>query len=176
METLAFILSLIGTICVCIPPLLKGKNMNLILMFIFLSSTAVGVSYILTGALNGGVSCLIGAAQAIINYFFDRKEKRLPVWLIVLYGISFTVANILVFASITDTLAVIACLVYIGAICQKNGKKYRLWSLTNTALWVAYDAISASYGPLLTHSVLLLITVFGIVAHDLKNKETKKAE
>ena len=174
METLAFILSSIGTVCVCVPPLLKGKNMRLILLLVFLSNATVGISYILTGALNGGVSCLIGAAQAIINYFFERKEKRLPTWLIVTYAVSFTTANLLVFTAITDILAVVACLAYIGSICQKNGKKYRLWSLTNTVLWFAYDIISVSYGPLLTHSVLLLITVFGIVAHDLK--KAKKAE
>ena len=77
METIAFILSLFGTVCVCVPPLLKGKNMKLILLLVFMSNAAVGVSYILTGAMTGGVSCLIGAAQAIINYFFERKGKIL---------------------------------------------------------------------------------------------------
>lgn len=171
METLAFILSMIGTVCVCIPPLLKGKNMTLILLLVFASNASVGVSYILTGALNGGVSCLIGAAQAIINYFFDRKGKPLPVWLIVVYAIAFTTANLLVFTAITDILAIIACLAFIACICQKSGKKYRLWVLTNTVLWIAYDVINASYGPLTTHGILLLITVFGMIMHDRKAKQ-----
>ena len=173
METLAFILSMIGTVCVCIPPLLKGKNMTLILLLVFLSNASVGVSYILTGALNGGVSCLIGAAQAIINYFFDRKGKPLPTWLIAMYAVAFTVANLLVFTSVADILAIVACLIFIGCICQKSGKKYRLWVLTNTALWIAYDAINASYGPLVTHGVLLAITVFGMIMHDFKHKKAK---
>ena len=35
MEILAFVLSMLGTVCICIPPLLKGKNMKLILLLIF---------------------------------------------------------------------------------------------------------------------------------------------
>ena len=167
METIAFILSLFGTVCVCIPPLLKGKNMKLILLLVFLSSTAVGTSYILTGALNGGVSCLIGAAQAIINYFFERKAKATPVWLIIVYAITFTAANLAVFSDTVDILSITACLVYIGAICQKSGAKYRLWIFVNTGLWVAYDIISTSYGPLITHATLLAITVFGMIVHDI---------
>ena len=166
---------MIGTVCVCIPPLFKGKNMKLILLLVFLSNAAVGVSYVLTGGLNGGVSCLIGAAQAIINYFFERKGKNLPVPLIAAYAVTFTVANLLVFSAITDLLAVLACLIYIVMICQKNGRSYRLWALTNTALWITYDALNTSWGPLLTHGVLILITIFGVIVHDLKLIK-KKAE
>ena len=76
METLAFILSTIGTVCICIPPLLKGKNMKLILLLVFSANVTVATSYLLTGAYNGAASCFVGAAQAIINYFFDRKNKE----------------------------------------------------------------------------------------------------
>lgn len=174
METLAFIFSSVGTVCVCIPPLLKGKNMKFILLFVFVSNATVGVSYVLTGALNGAVSCFLGAAQSIVNYFFDRKNKPLPLWLIATYAFAFTLANLLVFKSATDTLAVVACLIFVVCICQKNGRKYRVWSLANTVLWIVYDAINASFGPLVTHSVLLVLTICGIILHDVKAKEQKQ--
>lgn len=173
METLAFILSAIGTVCSCIPPLLKGKNMNLILLLLFLANATVGVSYILTDALNGGVSCLIGAAQSIVNYFFEKKEKALPKWLIAVYALAFTAANLLVFHSFTDILAILACLCFIGGVCQKSGKKYRLWFLFNTGFWLAYDIINASYGPLALHAVLIFTTLFGMIVHDCRAKAAK---
>jgi hypothetical protein len=37
MELLAFILSNLATVCVCIPSLLKGKNMKLILLSLLIS-------------------------------------------------------------------------------------------------------------------------------------------
>ena len=65
METLAFILSTMGTVCICVPPLLKGKNMKLILLLVFSANMLVATSYLLTGAYNGAASCFVGGAQAI---------------------------------------------------------------------------------------------------------------
>ena len=55
-DIIAFVLSALGTITICIPPLLKGKNMKLILLLIFLTNVLIATSYILTGALNGAAT------------------------------------------------------------------------------------------------------------------------
>ena len=170
MEILAFVLSMLGTVCICIPPLLKGKNMKLILLLIFLTNVLIATSYFLTGAYNGTVTCCVGAIQTIINYFLERKNKPIPRWLIAMYAVAFTVANLLVFAHITDVIALLAALAFILAICQKNGKQYRLWTLVNTLLWLVYDAITLSFGPLTTHAIQLSTIVFGMVMHDRKTK------
>ncbi len=170
METLAFILSTIGTVCICIPPLLKGKNMKLILLLVFSANVTVATSYLLTGAYNGAASCFVGAAQAIINYFFDRKNKKLPVWLIVIYALAFIGVNLWVFKHVFDLIAMLASLTFIMCVGQKNGRKYRIWTFINTALWMIYDILKASYGPLLTHGILISTVIFGIVVHDIRKK------
>ena len=168
METLAFSLSSLGTVCVCCSTLLKGKNMKLILFLVFLTNSLLATSYILTGAFNGAVSCCIGAAQTLINFLFQRKNKAIPRWLIAVYAIAFTIANVLVFSRITDAIALLASLAFIMGICQKNGKMYRVWTLANTGLWIAYDFISFSYGPLSTHIILFVTIVLGMILHDRK--------
>ena len=168
MKILAFILSTLGTVCICIPPLLKGKNMKLILLLVFSANALVATSYLLTGAITGAASCFVGAAQTIVNYFFDRKNKALPKWLIAIYGASFIIVNLLVFSRVTDVIAIVAALVFIAAICQKNGKKYRFWTLVNTALWLTYDLVNLSFGPLSTHLIQLSTIIFGMVMHDRK--------
>lgn len=170
METLAFILSTIGTVCICIPPLLKGKNMKLILLLVFSANITVAASYLLTGAYNGAASCFIGGAQAIINYFFDRKNKKLPIWLIVIYALAFIGVNLMVFNHIFDLVAMLASLTFIMCVGQKNGRKYRFWTFINTALWMTYDILKASYGPLLTHAILMGTVIFGIIVHDIRKK------
>ena len=171
METLAFILSTIGTICICIPPLLKGKNMKLILLLVFSANVTVATSSLLTGAYNGAASCFVGGAQAIINYFFDRKNKKLPVWLITIYALAFIGVNLMVFNHVFDLIAMLASLTFVMCVGQKNGRKYRIWTFINTALWMTYDVLKASYGPLLTHGILLCTVIFGIIVHDIKKKE-----
>ena len=170
METLAFLLSIAGTILVCLPSLLKGKRMNAILILLCLANTFTAISYALTGAWNGAASCAIGAVQTIINYNFERKDKPLPKWMIGLYAAAFILVNVLVFSHFSDILAILACLVYIGCVGQKNGKTYRLWTSANAILWILYDVTSGSYGPIVTHSALLLLSLAGMFLHDRKEK------
>ena len=170
METLAFILSTMGTVCICVPPLLKGKSMKLILLLVFSANMLVATSYLLTGAYNGAASCFVGGAQAIINYFFDRKNKKLPVWLITIYALAFIGVNLLVFGHIFDLVAMVASLTFIMCVGQKTGRKYRVWTFINTVLWMTYDVLKASYGPLVTHGILLCTVISGFIMHDIRKK------
>ena len=174
MEYLPCVFSALGTICVCVSPLLKGKDMKLILLCVFSANALVGASYLVTGASNGAVTCFVGAAQAIINYFFDRKNKSLPIWLIAIYAVAFIVMNILVFEVLEDLVAMLASLSFILCIGQKNGMKYRLCTALNSSLWITYDLISRAYGPLLTHGILFGTVIFGIIIHDIRKKEEQQ--
>lgn len=168
MEALAFVLSTLGTISICIPPLLKGKNMRLILLLVFFANAFVGASYLLTGAFNGAATCCVGAVQTIINYFFERKEKAVPKWLIVIYALVFTAVNIAVFKHVTDIIALLAAIMFVMGISVKNGKMYRLWTMINTALWILYDFVTLSFGPLSTHVIQFATIIFGMIMHDRK--------
>lgn len=177
MDTLAFILSTLGTVCICIPPLLKGKNMKLILLLVFSANVLVATSYMFTHNYNGAASCFVGGAQAIINYFFDRKNKPLPIWLVAVYALSFIVVNMLVYKQLIDLIAMVASLTFVMCIGQKNGKTYRIWTFINTALWLSYDLLQphTAYGPALTHTIQLCIVISGIAIHDVKiNKLFKR--
>ena len=171
MNPLAYVFSTAGTVCACAPSLLKGKNMKLILLLVFLANTFIALSYVLTGAFSGAVSCGVGALQTIINYFYERKNKPIPVWLIGVYARAFTVVNLLAFSRITDILALLACLTFVMCIGQKNGRKYRIWTVANSGLWALYDLTSLSFGPLFTHLLQLAIALFGMVIHDRKKPQ-----
>lgn len=168
METAAIVLSIIGTVCICASSLMKGKDMRLILLFVFLANVFVGTSYVLTGAQNGMVSCGLGAVTSVINYCFERKNRSLPMWLVVIYGLAFFVVNIFTFTSFAAIFALLACLAFVMGVVQKSGKKYRIWTLTNAGFWLIYDIASHSYGPVVTHVFQSVIAIFGMVVHDRK--------
>ena len=171
MELLALILSVIATICVCAPSFLKGKNMLVILPLLFSTNALLATSYILTGAYNGAASCTLGAVQILINYFFfERKNKNIPLWLIGIYAVAFIAVNLMVFSQLGDVLAILATMAFILSICQKNGKMYRLWNSVNSVLWITYDFITHSYGPLSTHVILFVSLLCGMFLHDRKKK------
>ncbi len=173
METLAYILSLLGLVCVITSSLLKGRRMGWILVFLCSGNALVATSYLLTASYAGAASCFIGAGQALINSLFDRKQKAIPIWLVAVYAALFIVANIAVFTELIDILALIASLTFVMCVGQKNGAKYRIWTTVNIGLWILYDLLKPAYPALLTHIPFLVFTVVGMIIHDRKEKSVK---
>lgn len=177
--TPAGILSLVCLICMITASLVKGKNMKLILLLVFCGNFSIAVSYLLAGeGINGAASCFIGAAQSVINYFFDSKGKPLPKWLIGIYMAAFVVVNLAVsFSSGFNPLcllAIVASLTFVMMIDQDNGAKYRFWVICNSVLWCVYDVLSKSPSNFATHVCLLAFTVVGMIIHDRKTKSEVK--
>ncbi len=168
---LSYILSLAGLGAMITASLIKGKNMKTILLFVFLGNIFVATSYLLSGGINGAVSCYIGGAQTLINYFYDRNKKPLPKWLIAVYAVAFVVLNLITGFSWLCVLAIIASLTFILCIGQKVGSKYRFWTLVNMGLWCLYDVLSGSFGVLFTHGTQLVFALIGMVIHDRNNKK-----
>ena len=97
MEILSYILSLSGLASMILASLIKGEKMKKILFFVFCGNVLVATSYLVGGSgFNGAASCYIGGIQAIINYFFDSKNKPLPKWLIAIYCVAFIACNLAV--------------------------------------------------------------------------------
>ena len=169
------ILSISGLIAFVIASMLKGEKIKKNLFFVFTGSVLVGSSYLFTSlGINGAVSSFIGAGQAVINYFFGIKDKKIPMWLIVLYAVVFLGVNLAVIESPIGIIALMASLCFVGSICAKNGKWYRIWQVINSSLWISYDVLSGSMGPFVTHFVLLCFTLTGMLINDYKKDSIKK--
>lgn len=173
MQILSFVLSTIGLVSMIIASLIKGKNIKTILCLVFCSNLLIAISYLVGGSgINGAASCFIGAAQSIINYFFESKNKPLPKWLVAIYAVAFIAVNLIVAGfNALCVLAIVASLSFIMCIGQKSGAKYRFWIIVNSVLWCAYDIFSKSFSALPTHIILLLFTVAGMIIHDRKEKK-----
>ena len=169
------VLSVLGTVCICTTSFIKGKNMKLILLFVVLANALVATSYLLTGEYNGAGSCFVGAAQGFVSYFFDRKNKKIPLWLVGIYALSFIAVNLLVFKTALDLIAMLASLCFVLSIIQKNGRNYRLATLICTLLWLTYDLVNLTYGPMITHSIQLATVIFGIFIHDIRKNVPENA-
>ncbi len=173
MHILSYVLSTLGLISMIAASLIKGKKMKTILCLVFLGNLLVALSYLAGGSgINGAASCFIGAAQTIINYFFESKGKPLPKWLVVIYVIAFIAVNIIV-AGLNPLciLAIVASVSFVMCIGQKSGAKYRFWIIVNSLLWCSYDIFSKSFSALPTHVILLGFTVVGMIIHDRKEKK-----
>lgn len=161
-------LSLGGLVAMILASTVKTKSMGLILTFVFFGNFLVATSYLIDGNNNGAACCYIGAAQALINFFFEKNKKSIPMWLVGIYAIVIVSVNVGVMSEMLDLLAIIASLTFIMCIGQDNASKYRFWTIVNMILWITYDIIKGSYAALFTHVSLFLFTVLGKLIHDRK--------
>ena len=177
MDILSFVLQVLSLVSMITASLLKGKNMKKILILVLAGNLLGALGYLAGGTgLNGAASCFLGTLMTFINYFFEAKNKELPKWLVAIYAVSFIGVNLVVAymgASISylTAIAILAALAFIMCIGQKNGAKYRFWTIVNMTLWCTYDGLSGTYSALANHIPLLLFTVAGMIIHDRKKKE-----
>ncbi len=171
---LPYIFSILGTVFCAAAILIKGKDMRLILLLVFIGNSLAGVSYLITeNGVNGAVSCFLGAIITVANYLLERAEKPVPKWLTVLYAVSFTAANLWVCVHINaaTVFVILAALSFVLSTVQKSGKPFRVFTLVNGVCWVLYDLLSASYQGLIIHITVFIITVAGMLIHDRTTSE-----
>ncbi len=154
MEMLSYIASFISTILGLCEPF--GKKMKTILIYNFLGNFLVGLSYMFVSTFSGAAICFVACLQVAINYFFDARGKKLPVWLVVVHAVVFLVVNLITFAHWYDVLALLAALTFVLSVAQSNAKHYRLLYITNSFLWIVYDILAKAYGNLFTHTALFI--------------------
>ena len=166
MAIISYVFSFIATILGLIEPF--GKKMKTILAFNFTGNLLVGLSYFMVGGMSGAAICFVACVQVFINYIFDSKEKKVPVWLVVIYALAFLSVNLLTFASWYDVFALIAAVLFVVSVAQSDAKYYRILYFLNSTVWILYDFLAGAYGNLLTHIVLFIATLISII---IRNKE-----
>ena len=170
---LYYLLNFLGLACFIASFLVKGKKMGLIIFLCFCGNALVGLAYLKDGrGMTAAASSFLGAAQALINYFFQSRSKKIPWWIIIMHVASFVGLNLWVGKLSWGTmLAIVGCLCGVMALIQNSGKRYRFWMLCNNTTWGAYDILLHTYGGLIIHIVLMLFTLTGVFIHDIKRSK-----
>lgn len=122
MFIIAQVLGVLGTISNVISMQLKKKQQ--ILMCFVLAGIFFTSNYFLLGGYTGGVICFVATMQTFINYFFDKKRKEIPRWLIITYFILSLVGGIVTYKSPIDILPILGGLTYTWSIIQKRKNTY----------------------------------------------------
>ncbi len=146
----------------------KGKNMIIILMLLVFGNLFTALSYLCVGNYNGSISCFVGLASALINFFFSIKGKKIPVFLTAIYALAFIGVNLVGFIFPNSIFAIFACLCCVMSMVQPNGKMFRIWMVANNLFWCCHDVLAKTYQPLAIHLILLTFAIAGMIIHDIK--------
>lgn len=151
------------------------KNKDRMLGYVVLNGIFFGTEYLLLGAYSGMFSNFFGIFRTYISKE-KEKHKNLNKWYILLFFIiGYAIIGFISFdGKIVSLLPIIAEIIYVIALWQKDVKKIRIGTLLMVILWLIYDIFVKAYPSMITDLIVMSSTIVAIVIKDiLKRKEVK---
>lgn len=151
------------------------KNKDRMLGYVAFNGIFFGIEYLLLGAYSGMFSNFFGIFRTYISKE-KEKHKNLNKWYILLFFIiGYAIIGFISFdGKIVSLLPIIAEIIYVIALWQKDVKKIRIGTLLMVILWLIYDIFVKAYPSMITDLIVMSSTIVAIVIKDiLKRKEVK---
>jgi hypothetical protein len=132
------------------------KKDNAMRNMLGVSSSLVSVSYYLTGAYAGAFIILISAVRNFVSARSNIKS---------LYPVFLTV-NILVgiytFKNMYDIFPILGVICSTTSVFRLHGIRFRIGMLVACALWLVYNIIVVSIGPMMMETFNIIASVYSI--------------
>lgn len=146
---------------------IKEKNKTLI--FFALGNTCVATSLGLLGAYSGMIIQIIFVIQTIINFFWEKKNNKYPIWLVILYILIPSIVLILNFQTAWDILPLIAGIIFPLALVSKNFT-LRLLNLISVVVWIPYNINFGQYVGAISCVIFTITNIIAIIRFDMLKK------
>ena len=169
MQILSYSITLITTVMGLLEPFCK--KMRTILLLNLTGNVLVGLNYLFSESYSGTAICWVAAAGVFVNYQFTSKEKTIPRWIIALHTVAFLCVNLLTFHAWFDALALVASILFVLSVAQSSAKYYRILFISNSTVWILYDALAGAHANLITHVILAVATLGAILYRDHFKKD-----
>lgn len=163
MSVLAFFMCLI---------IAQFKEVKFILLGEITANLFTALSYLFLGGNSGAWVCIVATLQTFIVYVLNKHEVSEGVRnkVTLLFGIIYIVGTIIVFQGWADIVCCVCAMLYIMAITQQQGSKYRLYMAGNCFLWVVYDIYTFAFVNLITHGTKLISLIIAMIRLDKKKR------
>lgn len=168
-EIIANIISFIGTTLNIIGINIKDKRKTL--LFFILGNTIVATSLGLLNATSGMIVQIIFVIETIINYFWDRKYDKYPIWMILLYVIFPCIILTITFNTIWDLIPIMGGILFPLALLSKNFK-LRLLNLLSVVIWVPYSFHFGQYVGAIGCTIFTIMNIIAIIRFDIKKEKS----
>lgn len=150
------------------------KEMKYILISQLISNGMMVFNYALLGGLSGAGISIIAIFQAFATYIFNKKEKKIPWFVIGIFMICYIACSLMALNTAIDLLPCLAALTFAISLVQEKSSIYRICMLLNILLWVGYDVNYKAYASLLGRLVMFVSVVSAMIRIDYKEYKNKK--
>ncbi len=144
---------------------MQCKSMRYVIISQLVVNVLLGLQYALEGAWGAAISVPFAIALSMISLIYNLKERRIPLLIV---GAFLAVFGFIIFYGYTgaaDILAFAALCSCVFSITAKCSAAARVFTLFNCLFWLVYDVFRAPTA-ILTHSVVLVFTLIGVIRLD----------
>lgn len=149
---------------------MQQRKKKQILIGLIVANLICAVSYIILNSYSAVITCFISIMQTCVKYTFDKKEKKVPLILQVIFILTSIVGGILTSKNILDIIPTICLVLYTTSILQSKEKNIRLFTSANILCWVIYDVYIRAYIGILLNSFSLISVIVAIIRYDILKK------
>ena len=145
------------------------KHMRNVLICQIAANVLSFLKYAMQGGISGAGVCIIAIVQTLLLYIFNVKKKNFPMWGTCLFIAAYTSIGVSMLISSKNAVEIIpifASLTFALAVIQTRTSVNRIFSCGNCIAWIIYNVFLLSPSGILLYTVLLLITVVGIIRLD----------
>lgn len=179
MEVLSFITSTVALCLYSISYFFNTKRNYLI--FQLSGNVFLSLSYLFMGSYFTMVSVAIGIARGLLCYMYEKKDKKVPVYVILGLCLatvsSYFIINfgIMSDSSPWDVLYLMSSCAYAVTFAMRNIRVMRYAVLVPNALAVAYNLlIKAPISSAISYGVEFVVTVVAIIKCEIKLARDRK--
>ncbi len=155
------------------------KNKGIYLIFQGLGGFSLIFSYLFMGEYFAMISLFLGLIRTCTYFFFEKKNKNVPVWVVVanciVLAFNYVVVNIFILnsANFADVLLVISFCLYAIVLSLRNLEIVRYTITIPLALSIAYNIIiNAPIFTVISYSIELTVAIFTIILFSLSKKKS----
>ena len=165
---IAQMFGVIGIVFSVLSMQMKTKK-NIMIMLIGLN-LASALNFLFLESYSGCYVCFFGVVETVINYLFDSKNKKVPIYVIGIYVIVNIILGISSYNEMLDIIPILCALLYCATVCTKKESNIRKEMLLNQILWLVYDLIVKAYMFSISNILTIVSTIISMYRYDYKKK------
>lgn len=151
------------------------KNKDKMLGYVVFNGIFFGIEYLLLGAFSGMFSNFFGIFRTYVSKEKEKHRNLNKLYVLLFFIIGYTIIGFISFdGKIISLLPIIAEIIYVITLWQKDVGRIRIGTLLMVILWLIYDIFVKAYPSMITDLIVMSSTIVAIVMKDvLKRREVK---
>ena len=147
---------------------MKTKR-NIMIMLLALN-LASALNFLFLNSIPASLVCFFAVFETFINYLFDSKNKKVPLYVIAFYIIVNILLGASTYKTVLDIIPVTCAIIYCLTVCMKKESNIRKLMFSNQSLWLVYDIIVKAYMFSISNVLTLISIIIAMYRYDYKKK------